>query len=195
MAQSKLIILTGASGAGKTTIAKRIAAEASGSVKCLYFDTIGVPSTEQMVAEFGSGWNWQRAKTLEWIKRIHSEFLSVDKSVLFEGQMQVPHIIEACEVFGVADYEIVLIDCEDLSRENRLRFNRLQPELANEEMKNWARFLKNQALSAGARVLDTSGSSVEDCVSQILALLDFQSPEGLSGIKALENELKPKFRN
>jgi hypothetical protein len=68
--------------------------------------------------------------------------------------LQVPHIIEACEVFGVADYEIVLIDCEDLPRENRLRFDRLQPELA------------------------------------ILALLDFQPPEGLPGIKPLENELK-----
>lgn len=178
---------------GRPLSLKAIAAEASGSVKCLYFDTIGVPSTERMVAEFGSVWNWQRVNTLEWIKRIHSEFLSVDKPVLFEGQMQVPHIIEACEVFGVADYEIVLIDCEDLSRENRLRFNRLQPELANEQMKNWARFLENLALSVGARVLDTSGSSIEDCVSEILALLDFQSPEGLSGIKALENELQERL--
>jgi hypothetical protein len=80
---------------------------------------------------------------------------------------------EACEVVEVADYKIVLIDCEDLLRENRLRFNRLQPELANEQMMNWARFLKKQALAVGARILDTSGSSIEDCVSEIIALLDF----------------------
>ena len=169
----KLVILTGASGAGKTTIVKRIAAEASPAINCLCFDTIGVPSTEQMVAEYGSGWNWQKAKTLEWMKRIQSEFLSAGKSVLFEGQMQVPHIIEACEAVGVADYEIVLIDCDDLSRESRLRFNRLQAELADERMMNWARFLKHQAVEANARLLDTSKSSIEDCVCEIRGLLDF----------------------
>lgn len=167
----KLIVLTGASGAGKTTIANRTAAEAFPDLNCFHFDRIGVPSREQMDAEFGSAWNWQRAKTLEWIKRIQNEFLSVGKRVLFEGQMQVPHIIEACEIVGVADYEIVLIDCDDLSRENRLRFNRHQPELAGEQMMNWARFLRNQAVEVDARILDASQSSIEDCVSEILGLL------------------------
>jgi hypothetical protein len=35
-------------------------------INCLYFDSIGVPSPEQMIAEFGSGENWQRAKTFDW---------------------------------------------------------------------------------------------------------------------------------
>jgi uridine kinase len=68
----KLVILTGASASGKTTISKKIAAQAAPIIDCLYFDSIGVPSPEQMIAEFGSGENWQRAKTFEWIKRIQA---------------------------------------------------------------------------------------------------------------------------
>ena len=82
----KLVILTGASASGKTTISKNIAAKAAPIINCLYFDSIGVPSPEQMIAEFGSGENWQRAKTFEWIKRIQEEFLSKGKLVLFDGQ-------------------------------------------------------------------------------------------------------------
>jgi len=56
------VILIGASGAGKTAIARSIA-ECDADVSVFHFDRIGVPSVEEMVAEWGSGEAWQRVKT------------------------------------------------------------------------------------------------------------------------------------
>lgn len=168
---SKLVVLTGASGAGKTTITKRIAAEAPAAIVCLYFDSIGVPSPEQMVAEFGSVEDWQRAKTFEWIERIRKEYLSKGKSVLFDGQTRISFALDACRATGITNYEVVLVDCDDFSRENRVRVNRRQPELANERMMNWARFLRSEAEASGVPILDTSGDSIDACVSRILVVL------------------------
>jgi adenylate kinase family enzyme len=49
-----LVILIGASGAGKTTIAEAIAQRHGDEVAVFHFDQIGVPSVERMVAECGS---------------------------------------------------------------------------------------------------------------------------------------------
>ena len=138
----KLVILTGASASGKKTISKKIAAKAAPNINCLYFDSIGVPSPEQILAEFGSGENWQRAKTFEWIKRIQEEFLSKGKLVLFDGQMRISFVSEACAAAGITNYKTILVDCDDGSRESRLRINRRQPELADARMMNRAPFLK-----------------------------------------------------
>ena len=66
------VILTGASGSGKTAIAEEIEKSTS-NVRVFRFDTIGVPSVDVM-ATFGSGYKpggaWQRAMTLQWIERI-----------------------------------------------------------------------------------------------------------------------------
>ena len=51
--QVPFVVLTGASGSGKTTIAHRIEAELP-EITGLRFDTIGVPSAEVM-ATYGTG--------------------------------------------------------------------------------------------------------------------------------------------
>ncbi len=60
----RLIVLTGASGSGKTAIAKAIGATQSDRVEVLHFDSIGVPSAEESLA-WGPVGAWQRAMTLE----------------------------------------------------------------------------------------------------------------------------------
>ncbi|WEX77150.1 AAA family ATPase [Sinorhizobium numidicum] len=65
-----LIILIGASGSGKTTIARAIEDRFAESVDVFFFGRIGVPSAEQMVAECGSGEGWRRAKTIEWMAKL-----------------------------------------------------------------------------------------------------------------------------
>jgi uridine kinase len=55
-----LVILIGASGSGKTTIARRIEDRFAEDVEVFYFDRIGLPSPEKMIAEYGSGEAWQR---------------------------------------------------------------------------------------------------------------------------------------
>ena len=168
----KLVILTGASASGKTTISKKIAAKAAPVINCLYFDSVGVPSSEQMTAEFGSRENWQRVKTFEWMKRIQEEFVSKGKLVLFDGQMRISFIFEACAAARITNYKTILVDCDDASRESRLRLNRCQPELADARMMHWARFLRNEADASSILKLDTTRSSIEECVFEILAVFD-----------------------
>jgi uridine kinase len=50
-----IILITGASGSGKTTILKAIEQQLpANKISVNYFDDIGVPSVEAMIAEYGS---------------------------------------------------------------------------------------------------------------------------------------------
>jgi adenylate kinase family enzyme len=90
-----LVIMTGASGSGKTTIAKTIEVEHP-SITVFRFDTIGVPSAAVM-ATYGTGFQpggaWQQAATLQWFKRI-APIVAAGQTVLFEGQMRIAFIQE-----------------------------------------------------------------------------------------------------
>ena len=55
-------------------------------------------------------------------------------------------------------------------RMERLIYLRHQPELANENMLNWANFLDGQAQTLGATIIDTSTESTEKAVKQILEI-------------------------
>ncbi len=91
-----LVVLTGASGVGKTTIADVIE-KRHPECAVFHFDTVGVPSAEIM-ATFGLGHEpggaWQRAMTLQWFKRI-GPVLKTGRAVLFEGQMRIAFVQEA----------------------------------------------------------------------------------------------------
>ncbi|NTG90861.1 AAA family ATPase [Agrobacterium rhizogenes] len=78
------VILTGASGAGKTTIAEAIEGLHSQEIDVFYKDRIGVPSVQEMADKFGSVEEWQRAATFEWMARL-SPLLTEGRRVLFEG--------------------------------------------------------------------------------------------------------------
>jgi len=63
------IVLTGASSSGKTGIAEAIACRYGEHVDVYHFDRMGVPSADQMTADYGSVQTWQRSKTHdEWRK-------------------------------------------------------------------------------------------------------------------------------
>jgi hypothetical protein len=93
-----LVLLTGASGSAKTTIARGVERLGLPNRKVHFFDSIGVPPVEQMRAEYGSehrpGDAWQRAKTLRWVELIRP-ILNCGTSVVFEGQMRIAFIKEA----------------------------------------------------------------------------------------------------
>ena len=95
-----LLIMTGASGSGKTVAAKAIEADRP-SITVFHFDTIGVPSAEVM-ASFGTGHqpggSWQRAMTLKCFERI-ATLVASGRAVLFEGQMRIAFIQEALKRF------------------------------------------------------------------------------------------------
>jgi dephospho-CoA kinase len=167
----RLVVLTGASGSGKTTLAKALAAQPDGGVEVLFFDSIGVPSAEDMVSQFGSGEAWQRAKTIEWMQTI-AHILRKGASVVFEGQTRISFIEEAVASAGISDVRIILVDCADEVRTRRLRAERAQPDLATAKMTDWARFLRAEARRGGHEILDTSALAPDACVARIRSYIE-----------------------
>jgi shikimate kinase len=166
-----LVILTGASGSGKTTIARAIEHRYADEVEVLYFDQIGVPSVEQMIAEYGSGKEWQRARTLEWMAKL-AQFAKSGRRLLFEGQTRLSFLEEGASAAGGLAYFPILLDCDDETRSKRLAIERRQPELADEKMMNWARYLRSEAKRRGCEVVDTSSLSLDEGMSYVMAKLN-----------------------
>jgi thymidylate kinase len=165
-----IVILIGASGSGKTTIAQAIERRHADVVDVFRFDQIGVPPAEQMIAEYGSGEEWQRAKTIAWMMKL-AHIRKRGRRLLFEGQTRLSSLAAGAVTAGGLPYLPILIDCDEETRSRRLRFERQQPEFANETMMNWARWLRRDASERGCEILDTSALSLEQCISLIMARL------------------------
>jgi RNase adaptor protein for sRNA GlmZ degradation len=165
-----LVILTGASGSGKTAIAEAIEGARPGFADVFRFDQIPVPSLEAMAAGWGSGEAWQRAMTIDWLARI-ATLRTKSRPALFEGQMRLAFVREGLASAGVSDARVVLVDCDDETRTHRLLTHRNQPELATPTMMNWAAFLRREARDGGYEALDTSHISLEAGVERVCALL------------------------
>jgi adenylate kinase family enzyme len=160
-----LLMLTGASGAGKTTIAEAVQDRYRDRVEVFFFDSIGVPSLEEFARLREAGVDWQREKTIEWLKRLAAH--KTDQPILFEGSTRLSYLREAAELAGLTEAKIMLIDCDDATRTARLHGPRGQPELANESMANWARYLREQAREFGCEIWDTSARTIEESVAQV----------------------------
>jgi RNase adaptor protein for sRNA GlmZ degradation len=169
-ASMKLVILTGASGSGKTTIAETIEVKSAGQVNVFRFDSIGVPAAEEMIARWGSGEAWQRAMTLHWMDRL-SSLSPRNRPVVFEGQMRLSFIREGLQAANLLNARVLLIDCDDETRKLRLGHDRRQPELANQTMMTWAAYLRREAREGGYQALDTSGLSIEAATERVWTVL------------------------
>jgi len=163
-----LLVVTGASGAGKTSTV-RLLEQRRPDIIFRFFDSIGIPPSAEMTAEYGSGEEWQRHKTLEWITRIKAGDLG-RAPVIFDGQVRQAFVAEACTLAGVHDYRIVLFDCEHALREQRL-IARGHPELANDQMANWARYLREQALGRRDPIIDTTCLTLEGAANAMETLV------------------------
>ena len=161
----RLVILTGASGSGKTAIAETIRLTRPDLADVLHFDSIGVPSPEERLA-WGPDGAWQRAMTLAWMARI-AAMPGGRRPVLFEGQMRLVFVREGPLVAGIGEARVILVDCDDATRTRRLVIDRAQPELATATMMTWAAFLRREAEEGGYDVLDTSQRSLKCCVARI----------------------------
>ncbi len=159
-----LFFLIGASGAGKTTVAKALESNKMPGVSFRYFDSIGVPSFDEMVKEYGSTDEWQRAKTIEWVQKLKNDLIST--SVVLDAQTRPSFIEDACQKADIKNYAIILFDCSDTVRKDRLT-KRNQSELANEQMMNWAAYLRAECKQRKCIVVDTSDLSVKEMTNEL----------------------------
>src|SRR5690348_3519792 len=112
------LIVTGASGAGKTATVRALAARNIPGVQCFHFDSIGVPSPGAMEREHGSGERWQAWATGEWLARLGDLPTEVRVAVL-DGQTRPQFAFDAA---GRAPRRthVVLFDCSAEVRDARL---------------------------------------------------------------------------
>jgi len=163
------VILTGASGAGKTTIAQAIE-DSHAEIAVYQGDRIGLPS-EEILAKYGPmgepGGPLQRGFALHWLGVI-AEDLKAGKPVLLDAQLRIKFIHEALTLHGIESARIILVECSDACREPRLQ-ERGHPALVNEQMRGWNRYLHREAEEFGHEILDTTGVSLEDSTSHVLS--------------------------
>jgi uridine kinase len=130
-----IYFITGASGVGKTTLLAKLNEKYRNKPWAFFhFDSIGVPSLEEMHNKFGSPSAWQEASTHEWINKLinHQGY----EKVFLEGQSNLKFIRGGFEKFNFRNYKIVLIDCDEKEMGHRLSHSRSQPELFDDKMRN-----------------------------------------------------------
>ena len=166
----RLYFLIGASGAGKTSTTKALEKRRPDLV-FRHFDPIGAAPVEEMVKKSVtgvggvSGEEWQRQMTIAWVKRIKIDSLD-HAPVILDGQTRQSFIENACRLEGVCDYKIVLFHCEDAVRDARV-IARGHPELANDKMANWAKYLRRWALDRGDVIIDTTALTTEQAAEEL----------------------------
>jgi 2-phosphoglycerate kinase len=167
-----ICFITGASGVGKTALAEllEIRYRDRKDIVVLKFDTIGVPSVEDQINQFGSAVKWQQAATQRWVSKMVREV--VKPVIIIEGQVNFDFINEAFTAEKFTNFAALLIDCDEAEMERRLREERNQPELANPAMRNWRRFLREQAEQRGAPIINTSDKTKEEIVDEFEVILN-----------------------
>ena len=169
-ATAHILIVTGASGAGKTTTVTALAERAIPGVECFHFDSIGVPTAEVMEREHGGGEGWQAHATSEWLSRLGRLPTSVRVAVL-DAQTRPSFVFASAQRAAPRATHVVLFDCAAEVRAVRLRGARGQPELANARMDCWAAYLRGQADALHLPVVETTWLTVAEAASQLEAII------------------------
>lgn len=158
-----IVFLTGASGVGKTSIVEKMEqAYGDHGFEYFHFDSIGIPSAAEMALID----NWQEQTTHEWIERLINR-VGAD-TIIFEGSTSMEYIRSGFAKYNYEDYLIVLIDCEEATMCKRLIEFRKQPDLVNEDMKNWLRYLRDQAKQFSVESINTSSHTIDEAVNILL---------------------------
>ncbi|HEY2378680.1 MAG TPA: AAA family ATPase [Gemmatimonadaceae bacterium] len=165
-----VIVVVGASGAGKTTLVRHLERRGLSGVGCYYFDTIGVPSNEEIVSRFGDGLGFQEWALDEWLERLTRNEDRVRVAVL-DAQVRPTSVQEVLRRHRVERGQAVLVDCEYSTRNARLRDARGQPELATANMDAWAAYLRGQADALHIPIIDTTTTTIEDAVNALNELV------------------------
>jgi len=162
-----ILVVTGASGSGKTTTVRALEARALSGVHCYYFDAVGVPRADVLERDLGSPEGWQAMTTRAWLDRLAADPDSADVYVL-DGQTRPSFVRRAVERVHTAIVRIVLLDCAAPTRQARLAGPRGQPELSNPRMDGWAAYLRGQADALELPVIDTTNLAIDGAVDELV---------------------------
>jgi len=168
----RLVVLVGASGAGKTTTAEVLERRPTWRGRTHFFDSIGVPSGEEMEAGDWGGEDWQMWATRQWMDRLAQGDSALQ---LLEAQTRPTSVLTALAKHDDLKAEIILLDCTIEVRRYRLVELRKRPELANAQMDCWAAYLAGQAHALGLPVIDTGELTPDEVADRV---------EGLVGVAA-----------
>ena len=163
-----VVVVTGASGSGKTAAVRALDARGLLDVRCYYFDAVGVPSREEMDRDFGGGEQWQALTTQRWLDQFASDPDGAEVYVL-DGQTRPSFVRRAAERAGISVARVVILDCAPPVRHTRLTELRGQAELSNSRMDCWAVYLRGQADALDLPVIDTTSLRTE-AVADALAV-------------------------
>lgn len=161
-----ILVVVGASGAGKTTLVTALERRGLPGVGCYYFDTIGVPSNEEIVSRFGDGLGFQDWALDQWLQRLTRNTDDV-RSAILDAQVRPSSAREAMRRHGIERGDVVLVDCSYPVRNARLRNERGQPELGTPTMDSWAAYLRGQADALGLPIIDTTKIGIEEGTAQL----------------------------
>jgi hypothetical protein len=167
MTAPAILVVTGASGSGKTAIVRALEMRALPGIRCYYFDAVGVPSVEEMCRDFGGPEKWQALTTQRWLDQLATNPDETEVCVL-DGQTRPSFVRSAAERAGIAVAQVVLLDCASAVRHARLAGPRGQPELSNSQMDCWAAYLRGQADALKLPVIDTTCIGIDAAVDALV---------------------------
>ncbi len=99
---------------------------------------------------------------------------------VLDGQTRPSFIAEACELIGADSRHIILITCAADVRRARL-LKRGQPELANDQMMQWARYLAAETTRIGGTIIDNDNLSVAETASALAQIVGQDTKAGGDG--------------
>jgi hypothetical protein len=139
-------------------------------MQCFHFDSIGVPTPEEMVRDHGGGEQWQSWATQAWLERLDRLAAEVEVAVL-DAQTRPSFVFAAARATTHRRTQVILLDCDADVRSERLRGPRNQPDLANARMNACAAYLRGQADALRLPVIDTTSLTVDEVADGISILI------------------------
>jgi len=163
-----MLCVTGASGVGKTAVAAVLREHIEARLlPILAFDSLGVPSPEEMELGWETPRGWQKAMTWFWVraaKTVHR----TRPLVVLEGQFDPQYAVAACAANGLPRPQLAVLDADAATLRARV-LARGQPELAGDDQARWSVYLRDATRDLGGAIVDAS-RRLDEVVDELCAL-------------------------
>ena len=160
-----ILVLTGASGAGKTTLTFKLNELALPGVKGINCDRVRIE-----VDVTAASTDRQADILRYWISHLSQPETGIELAVL-DTQIRPHRALEVLSEAAIDYTQIVLVDCDPVKRNQRLHMERASPELANPRMDCWAAYLRGQADALKLSIIDTTNGPMDKSLGELELLV------------------------